>query len=384
MATVVGTLATAAPNPQHSLDGVEARTARFDRFRLQSGERLPLRIVYETYGKLDPSGRNAILVTHGYTGHHHAAGFYRPGYAPRGIDEREPGWLDGLIGPGKPLDTNRFFVIASNTLGSSYGTTSPASINPRTNRQYGSDFPQITIVDMVAAQRALLRTLGVTHLVAVVGWSYGGYQAFQWSVTYPGMMDGIVVAASAPKGPGNPRGVAQLFAELAQDPNWNDGRYYNHPEGIRTTLTKIRIDNLRRYGMEQVLAAAYPDSREREDALQKLARSWAEVFDGHSMIVLRRAADYYDAEKNFRRIKAKVLYVLSTTDRLFPPALLARVVTRLRDNGVDVDYFELDSDKGHFAIPVDAARWAPALRAFLARLNPETSKKQELLSRKVL
>ena len=172
-----------------------SRTRRFPirDFRLQSGAVLPeAAIAYETYGRLAPDGRNAVLITHGYTSSHHAAG-------RNPANGNQPGWWDGLIGPGKAIDTDKLFVVASNMLGSSFGSTNGASPDPRTGEPYGPDFPAITVRDIVAAQKALLDSLGVRHLVAVAGPSYGGYQAFQWAVAYPEMMDAIVAVVTAPR-----------------------------------------------------------------------------------------------------------------------------------------------------------------------------------------
>ena len=149
-------------------------------------------IAYETYGTLAPDGRNAVLLTHGYTSSQHMAGRY-------GENGAEGSW-DGLVGPGKAIDTNRLFVVSSNMLGSSYGSTNPAFKNPATGKPYGPDFPDITLVDIVTAQKALLDSLGVKHLVAVAGPSFGGYQTYQWGVAYPDFMDGLVPVVSAPKG----------------------------------------------------------------------------------------------------------------------------------------------------------------------------------------
>ncbi|MBI3896891.1 MAG: alpha/beta fold hydrolase [Gammaproteobacteria bacterium] len=353
-----------AESPKENSNAVESKIAVIDDFRLQSGEILPrLEIAYETYGALAGDGRNAILITHGYMGHQHAAGLYQPGKAARGVSDTENGWWNALIGPGKPIDTRRYFVVASNTLGSSHGSTHPASIDPRTGKSYGPDFPEITMVDMVAAQRALLDRLGVQHVVAVVGWSYGGYQAFQWAVTYPTMVDGIVVTASAPKGSGSSDGVDWLIAEFVQDPNWNNGWYYDRG-GVKAALMKVRIAELERWNFER-----RTDEALRRKLLQRVARIWAEFFDAHSLIVMRRAADGYNAEKDFAQIKAKVLYVLSATDPYFTPSLAPNVMATLTANGIDATYFQIDSDNGHFAPTVDAKRWAPVLRHFLARLD---------------
>ncbi|MBI3325865.1 MAG: alpha/beta fold hydrolase, partial [Nitrospinae bacterium] len=209
------------PRVENSLVGVQKRTATLENFRLESGQILPeVTLAYETYGQLASDGRNAILIAHGYTSNHHAAGRYS-------VTDARPGWWDRLIGPGKAIDTTRFFVVSSNMLGSCYGSTGPASLNPATGKPYGPQFPDITMPDIVTAQRDLLTHLGVSHLVAVGGPSMGGRQAFQWAVTFPDFMDGIVAVASSPKGLGKDTAVADLLQRLAGDPNWYGGWYYD-------------------------------------------------------------------------------------------------------------------------------------------------------------
>ena len=165
-------------------------------------------LIFDTYGRLAPDGANAILVTHGYTGSHRAAGPPTPAN-PAG------GWWKGLIGPGLALDTDRYFVVSSNMLGSSYGSTGPNSVNPATGKPYGPAFPDITLGDIVRAQRLMLDSLGVRHLVAVAGQSFGGFQAFQWAISYPDFMEGIVASVTAPKGSGR-RGVGAGVARPAR------------------------------------------------------------------------------------------------------------------------------------------------------------------------
>src|SRR5229473_2045575 len=296
------------------IDNVKSRIFTIRDFALECGKVLPeATIAYETYGRLDATGRNAVLLAHGFTSSHHAAGRYAAGKAPRGLFEHEPGWWEALVGPGRAIDTDRLFAVSSNMLGSSYGSTNPASLDPATGEPYGPDFPSITLADIVHAQRLLLEHLGVRHLVAVAGPSFGGYQAFQWAVTFPDFMDGIVAAVTAPKGSGGERAIRDLIAQLAEH--------------------------------------------------------WADAFDGNSLITLRRVAAEFDAEQHLSGIKAKVLYVLSTTDRLFPAAIGPGVVERLKAAGVDITYFELESDKGHLASGVDAEKWAPVLREFLQGLT---------------
>jgi homoserine O-acetyltransferase len=341
---------------------VEDRFFTLRDFRLSNGTTMPeAMIAYETYGRLKPGGRNAVLVTHGYTGSHHFAG-------RNPANGNQPGSWDGLIGPGKAIDTDRLFVVASNMLGSSYGSTNAASRNPVTGRPYGPDFPAISIRDIVAAQKALLEALGVEHLVAVAGPSYGGYQAFQWAVAYPDFMDAIVPVNTAPWASANTdKQLAEVTARLAADPDWHGGHYYGKG-GAKTALTEIRIETLKRYGIEANLAPRFPDPAAREAAIREQAANWAKNWDAHSLIILRRALLGFDTRPDFARIKAKVLYVLCRSDALFPPKIAPGVIDALHAAGVDARYFELDSDMGHSSSGPEHAKWSPVLRGFLAPL----------------
>jgi homoserine O-acetyltransferase/O-succinyltransferase len=346
---------------------VEDRFFTLRDFRLANGGVMPqARIAYETYGRLAApdgpnGGRNAVLITHGYTGSHHAAG-------RNPANGNQPGSWDGLIGPGKAIDTDRLFVVASNMLGSSFGSTNAGSIDPATGEPYGPDFPAISIRDIVAAQRALLDSLGVKHLVAVAGPSYGGYQAFQWAVAYPDFMDAIVPVNTAPWASVNTdKQLAELQARLATDPEWHDGRYYGKA-ACKTVLTEIRVDTLKRYGIETALASRFPDPAEREAAIRRQAADWAHKWDANSLLILRRALLGFDTRPDFAKIRAKVLYVLCRTDALFPPKIAPDVMKALAAAGVAARYFELDSDLGHSSSGPEHAKWSPTLREFLAPL----------------
>ena len=348
------------------LGTVENQTFLIANFRLQSGAMMPqVKIAYETYGRLAADGRNAVLITHGYTSSHHAAG-------RNPSNGNQPGWWDGLIGSGKAIDTDKLFVVSSNMLGSSFGSTNGASINPDTGKPYGADFPAITVRDIVAAEKALLDDLGVGHLVAVAGPSYGGYQAFQWAVSYPDFVDGIVPVVTAPKSQNAEKSLAELQARLATDPKWNGGWYYDRG-GAKTVLTELRVEMLKRNGIEAALAPRYPERAARETAICEQAVDWAKRWDANSLVILRRGTIGFDTVKDFPQIKAKVLYVLCRTDRLFPPAIAPAVMRDLAAAGVDARYFEIDSELGHSASGPEHAKWAPMLRTFLdplvARLN---------------
>jgi homoserine O-acetyltransferase/O-succinyltransferase len=326
-------------------------------FRTTAGEILPeATLAYVSRGTLAPDGRNAVLITHGYTS--------GPRMIEPGVASSEGAWTS-LVGPGAPIDTDRYFVICSNVLGSSYGSTNAASIDPRTGKPYGSKFPRITMEDIVTAQMRMLEGLGVTHLRAVVGPSYGGFQAFQWGVTFPLFMDGIVAVVTSPRPPNSDR-ISALLKWFEPDPNWNGGDYYE-TGGVRQTLTALRVDTLTRYGMANSLAASFGDKADAE--LHRIAANWAETFDANSLFILGRAMETFDVASEFDRIKVPVLYVLSRTDALFPPSLAPGVMAGLKEAGVDARYFEIDSDHGHLASGADADKWAPALKAFMAKLE---------------
>src|SRR5436190_13795722 len=344
-----------------SMEAVVNRTFTCYGFELESGQKLPdMTLAFETYGTLAPHGRNAILVTHGFTSSHYAAGADTPTGAP--------GWWAGLIGPGKTIDTDRYFVVSSNMLGSSYGSTAPASMNPTTGKRYGPDFPAITLRDMIRAQRLLLESLGVRHLVAVAGPSFGGYQAFQWAVQYPDFMHGVVPVVTAPKGSGGDDAVRSLVERLAKDPSWNGGWYYDRG-GIPAVLTAMRVETLTRYGQNEILAVTMPDQAQRDARIRAMSEAWVKQFDPNSLVALRKASVRFDAEREMAKIRAKVLYVLSRTDKLFPPSIAPGVMDKLAKAGVDAKYVEIDTEFGHSASGADWQKWAPALRDFLASLQ---------------
>lgn len=326
-------------------------------FALERGGVLPeLTLAYETYGTLAPDRNNAILVCHGYTSSQHAAG-------------DADGWWHDLIGKGKTIDTGRHFVVSANMIGSAYGSTGPASTNPGTGAPYGPDFPEITVGDMVAAQAALLDHLGVGQFGAVVGYSYGGYLTLQWGTTHPKRMRALIVVASGLKGRGTPDMVAALQNRFAECPGWNGGHYYGHAEdgGIRDLLAAIRLETLRSYGVDQGLRDALGDAAEAERRLEEQAREWAADFDANSLIALRKALIGHDISPALPAIEAPLLYVLSRTDTLFPPALAAPAMDLFRRAGIEAAYHEIDSEHGHAAPRTEWHKWSEPLAAFLAK-----------------
>jgi homoserine O-acetyltransferase/O-succinyltransferase len=330
-------------------------------FRLQSGVVMPeVTISYRTLGTLAADRGNAVLVTHGNTS--------GPQMIDPGGSTGEGSWNE-IVGPGKAVDTNRFFAICPNMLGSSYGSTNGASIDPATGNPYGQHFPDITVSDIVGTQRLLIDQLGIPKLFAIVGPSYGGFQAFQWAVNYPDRMKGIAPVVTSPLVPreraeGN---VLRLLASLTRDPNWNGGDYYDRG-GVADTMTQIRMATLKTYGIEDRLKATLSDPVEIEAAICDEAARWAKGFDANSLIILAKALRGFDVTAQLSRIKAKVLFVLSRTDKLFPPDIAPGVMQGLKAAGVDADYFLLDSELGHSASGLDAHKWAPRLKVFMESL----------------
>jgi homoserine O-acetyltransferase/O-succinyltransferase len=322
--------------------------------KLEKGGTLPsVRISYQTRGRLSPAGDNAVLVLHGYTS---------------GPDMILPGGMAGegsweeIVGPGKPIDTERFYVICPNSLGSTYGSTGAASINPAIGVPYGSSFPEITIRDVIASQHALLTRLGIRRLSAVVGPSFGGLQALQWAVSYPDYPAKVVSALASLGRP--PANAEQVRASLARDPNWNNGDYYAKGNLIET-LTEIRIETLKSYGVDKALSHSIPDEGARAAIIAEKARQWANSFDANALLVIIKIIASHDVTPELHKIRAPVLYVLSRTDHIFPPSLAADAMARFRAANVTAEYFEIDSENGHSATSTDAAAWAPVLKRFL-------------------
>jgi homoserine O-acetyltransferase len=321
---------------------------------LESGHTLnSVQIAFESVGEMSPDKGNAVLVLHGYTS--------GPDMILPTGEPTEGSWC-GLIGSGKAVDTDRYCVICPNAIGSTYGSTGPGSRNPANGRPYGASFPELTMRDVVNSQYALLRQLEIKQLVAVVGASFGGLQALQWSISFPEFMNRVVaVAASLGRPPVNIDGIRN---SLARDSHWNDGNYYEHGNLIET-LVPMRVGMLKSFGVEHVLAQDLPDPVERNAVIERRAREWARGFDANALLVLMKIMATHDVSRDLEKIRARVLYVLSRTDPFFSPTLAADALARLREAGVDVSYQELNSEKGHSAATTDAALWTPLLKSFL-------------------
>ena len=327
-------------------------------FSLQLGGVLSrLNLAFETYGALNAAADNAILLCHGYTSSPHAAG-------------DSAGWWHNLIGPGRAIDTERYYVVCSNMIGSAFGSTGPGSTDPATGAPYGPDFPDITTGDMVAAQSLLLDHLGVGELAAVVGFSYGGYLTFQWGVSHPDRMRALVPVATWNRSRGGPETITAIEDRFAACPGWNGGRYYGHEKdgGVYDMLVELRAETLRGYGLGQALTDQLGSAAAAEAELQQRSRLWAGQFDANALIALRKAAVRFNAWDNAANIKAPLMYVLVNTDSRFPaPELAEPTMAHLLASGVAASYVEIDSPYGHLAPTEDWQKWAGDLQAFLDR-----------------
>lgn len=321
-------------------------------------------IAYETYGKLNDSRDNVILIAHGYGSHHHAAGIYCRAVNEHSVIEHNDAWWSAVIGPGKAIDTDKFFVVSSNMLGSCYGSTGPSSINPQNKVPYGSSFPTISVGDMVYCQYQLLKALRVQCLHAVIGYSYGGYLAFEWGALHPNFVHKIVAIATSPIGGHDARKIESLTQFFSSDSNWHGGEYYEYG-GMVHRLTNYRVQMIQSYATASWIELHYPNAYTRKGQLIEDARIWANHFDIHSLIALRRAAEFRSTQDRLHQIKAKILFFLCTTDPIFPVADAGKITALLTAAGVTVDFQEIDSELGHFAPIDDAHLLAPQVKQFL-------------------
>ncbi|MEQ1534286.1 MAG: homoserine O-acetyltransferase [Burkholderiaceae bacterium] len=378
---------------------------------LQSGKSIhAYDLVYETYGTLNADKSNAVLVCHALNASHHVAGVYANPDAK--VQEKSTGWWDNMIGPGKPVDTNHFFVIGVNNLGSCFGSTGPMHVNPDTQHVYGADFPVVTVEDWVNAQALLMDKLGITTLAALMGGSLGGMQALSWSLQYPDRVRHAIVVASAP----NLTAENIAFNEVARraivtDPDFHEGHFYQHgvvpKRGLRiarmighiTYLSddvmnakfgrqlkqSLGIDNTKNVVNTNSDAYNYTTQEvefQIESYLRHQGDKFAEYFDANTYLLITRALDYFDPARQFNGdltkalaiAKAKFLLVSFTTDWRFSPSRSREIVKALLDNNCDVSYAEIDAPHGHDAFLLDDHRYTSLIRSYFdSILNKITS-----------
>ncbi len=349
---------------------------------LECGARLgPLTIAYETLGKLSPAKDNAILIAHAFSGDSHVAGYYEDD-----TDGEKPGWWDSLVGPGKGVDTDKYFVICSNILGSCMGSTGPSSINPETGKPYGLSFPMVTIGDMVRAQKKLIDHLGISKLLCIMGGSVGGMQVLEWCVRYPHMMYAAIPVATTMRH----SAMAIAFNELARqaimgDKNWNQGDYYNgnHPDvGLAIArmvghVTYLSDESMRRkFGrkLQQKSDFSYDFGVdfEVESYLHYQGSKFVRRFDANSLLYITKAADYYDlmheeedTESLFAQCDAKFLVLSYSSDWLYPTYQSKDLVRVLKKSGKKVSFCEIEADAGHDAFLIPDPRLSAIVQGFL-------------------
>ena len=353
-----------------------------DALVLDSGKRLgPVTIAYETMGTLNADKSNVILVLHALTGDSHVAGYYSE-------TDDKPGWWDNMVGPGKGIDTDKYFVVCSNVLGGCMGSTGPASINPATGKPYGMDFPMVTIADMVRAQKALLDHLGIRQILSMTGGSMGGMQVLQWCVQYPEMVLSAIPLATTMRH----SALAIAFNEVARqaiiaDPNWNNGDYYDCEKpnlGLSVArmighITYLSDEAMRRkFGRrlqdKDNFSFSFSGDFQVESYLRHQGAKFVERFDANAFLYITKAADYFDliqqngqasAVDAFSRAMARFLVISFTSDWLYPTYQSRALVKAMKKSGLDVSFCEIDAEWGHDAFLMPNERLTNLIGGFI-------------------
>jgi homoserine O-acetyltransferase len=376
--------------PEGSVGVVSPRLARFEEpMALKSGARLDAYdLAYETYGTLNATRSNAVLVCHALNASHHVAGVYAD-------DPANVGWWDNLIGPGKPVDTNRFFVVGVNNIGGCHGSTGPASINPSTGQPWGADFPVVTVEDWVEAQSRLATRLGIGCFAAIMGGSLGAMQAMQWAISQPHRIAHSIVIAAAPKL--SAQNIA--FNEVARqaittDPDFHGGNYYSQDVVPKRGLRIARMIGHITYLSDDAMAEKFGRERREgelkfnfdvefqiESYLRYQADKFAERFDANTYLRITKALDYFDPaaaregdlSAALEPATAKFLVVSFTSDWRFSPARSREIVKALLDNRLSVSYAEINAPHGHDAFLMDDLRYHNLIRAYFDNIAREVS-----------
>ncbi len=365
---------------------VAPQTAHFtEPLTLKSGQVLSqYHLVYETYGKLNADKSNAVMICHALSGNHHVAGKYDE-------SDKNPGWWDNLIGPGKPLDTNKFFVIGLNNLGGCHGSSGPLSTNPATDKPWGASFPVVTVEDWVSSQVRLADYLGIHQLAAIIGGSLGGMQALQWTIAYPERVRNALVIASAP----NLTAQNIAFNEVARqaiitDPEFHDGDYYDKGVLPRRGLRIARMLGHITYLSDDAMGAKFGRKLrdghikygfdvefEMESYLRYQGDKFAGEFDANTYLRMTRALDYFDPAAEYdgdlsaalAKVKSDFLVVSFTSDWRFSPARSREIVKALLDNERSVSYAEVTAAHGHDAFLMPDEHYHNIMRQYLAKIE---------------
>lgn len=388
---LVGLLLVNAPIdfPPDSVGFVNPVKLRFDEpLPLASGATLDdFELMVETYGELNAQRTNAVLVCHALSGHHHVAGYYRD-------QMRSEGWWENLIGPGRPLDTRKFFVIGLNNVGGCHGSTGPKSINRSTGKPWGAEFPVVTVPDWVNAQFLLANRLGIESFAAVLGGSLGGMQALQWSIDYPERVRNVIAIAAAPKLSAENIGFNEVARQaIITDPEFHGGNYYAHNtiprRGLRLSrmlghLTYLSDDLMgEKFGRELTDDAGdeyqfgFDVEFEVESYLRHQGDKFAGYFDANTYLLMTKALDYFDParpfggdlEEAFRKAKAKFFIAAFTSDWRFSPKRSKEIVRALVANRIDVSFAEIESSEGHDSFLMPIPEYHALLRQVFAEIR---------------
>ncbi|WP_185268029.1 homoserine O-succinyltransferase MetX [Halopseudomonas xiamenensis] len=354
--------------------------------QLACGRSLPqYELVYETYGQLNASRSNAVLVCHALSGHHHAAGYHSE-------DDRKPGWWDACIGPGKPIDTERFFVVSLNNLGGCHGSTGPSSIDPETGKSYGGRFPMIVVEDWVNSQACLADHLGIDCWAAVVGGSLGGMQALQWAIAYPERLRHCVAIATASKLSAQNIAFNEVARQaIVSDPDFHEGDYAAFgvipKRGLGLARMVGHITYLSDDAMGQKFGRELRSERlnydigsvefQVESYLRYQGQEFSERFDANTYLLMTKALDYYDPARThgddlaraLEPVSAGCLVISFSTDWRFAPARSRELANALMAARKDVSYVEVEADQGHDAFLLPIPRYVQALRSYMNRIE---------------
>ncbi len=376
-----------------SVGAVTACSMDFDEpLLLQSGASIAnYTLVYETYGQLNADKSNAVLICHALNASHHVAGYYED--QPKNI-----GWWDNMVGPGKPVDTNRFFVIGVNNLGSCFGSTGPMHINPQTGKHYGNDFPLVTVEDWVRAQARLADALGIKKFAAVMGGSLGGMQALTWSMMYPDRLEHCIAIASTSKLTAQNIAFNDVARQaILSDPDFHGGNFYAHgvvpKSGLRVARMIGHITYLSNADMSEKFGRmlrsgqylfGYGVEFEIESYLHYQGEKFSSYFDANTYLLITRALDYFDPAASYdgdltqalAGTKAKFLLVSFTTDWRFSSEASQAIVKALVDNRRQVTYADIDAPHGHDAFLLDDERYHELVRSYFNRMWVEIEERR--------
>ena len=338
---------------------------------------------YETYGMLNKEKNNAVLICHALSGNHHAAGCYK--------NENKPGWWDNMIGPGKPIDTNKLYVVCLNNLGGCHGSTGPTSQIPNTQKIYGSSFPIVTVNDWVNSQKELMDFLKIPSWRFIVGGSLGGMQAFQWTIQYPSLVKNCIVIAAAPKLTAQNIAFNEVARQaIMKDPNWHDGNYIEKgvvpAQGLSLArmlghITYLSDESMgEKFGRELKQAKLnfnYDVEFQIESYLRYQGEKFVTGFDANTYLLMTKSLDYFDPIKDFgtslkeifKSVKSKYLVVSFTSDWRFPPKRSREIVKLLLDNEKDVSYSEINSEGGHDAFLMNNEDYFGVMKSFIDEVN---------------